>query len=271
MLRWLLPLFVRLPALLAWDPADGDIPWQPEEIALFELVDEINGTFYEFMDISRNATAKEIKNKYKELAMVLHPDKNPNKEAEFKDLAAVYNVLKDKRTRANYERVLEEGLPDWRMPAMYDRKVQVVRHIGLMEGIFTLFVLATFIQYGMQWAAYLERKINKQAEKKPKAKKTKKTDKKEPEAEKEDDAESILGPKPTVYDTLPFQVYRLCKQATTLPVYLQAMYEEYRQRKEEAKPEEIKMYDEKKLKPKKASGVMTAGESSKDNNNVTKI
>jgi len=266
MLLWLLPLFVCLPALLAWDPADGDIPWQPEEIALFELVDEINGTFYEFMDISRNATAKEIKNKYKELAMVLHPDKNPNKEAEFKDLAAVYNVLKDKRTRANYERVLEEGLPDWRMPAMYDRKVQVVRHIGLMEGIFTLFVLATFIQYGMQWAAYLERKINKQAEKKPKAKKTKKTDKKEPEAEKEDDAESILGPKPTVYDTLPFQVYRLCKQATTLPVYLQAMYEEYKQRKEEGKEqeEEIKMYDEKK--PRKAFGVRTAGESSINNN-----
>ena len=94
-----------LPALLAWDPADGDIPWQPEEIALFELVDEINGTFYELMDISRNATTKEIKNKYKELAMVLHPDKNPEMEEEFKRLAAVYNVLKDKKGRANYERV----------------------------------------------------------------------------------------------------------------------------------------------------------------------
>ena len=98
-------LVTFLPALLAWDPADGDIPWQPEEIALFELVDEINGTFYELMDISRNATTKEIKNKYKELAMVLHPDKNPEKEEEFKRLAAVYNVLKDKKGRANYERV----------------------------------------------------------------------------------------------------------------------------------------------------------------------
>merc|ERR1712202_48702 len=116
MLRWLLPLFVRLPALLAWDPADGDIPWQPEEVALFELVDEINGTFYEFMDISRNATAKEIKNKYKELVMVLHPDKNPNKEAEFKDLAAVYNVLKDKRTRANYERFSRKVSPTGACP-----------------------------------------------------------------------------------------------------------------------------------------------------------
>jgi len=268
MLCWLVPLFVCLPGLLAWDPADGDIPWQPEEIALFELVDEINGTFYELMDISRNATSKEIKNKYKELAMVIHPDKNPDTEAEFKQLAAVYNVLKDKKARANYERILEEGLPDWRMPAMYDRKVQIVRHIGLLEGIVTLFVLATFIQYGMHWAAYLERKMNKQAEKKPKAKKVKKADKKEPETEKEEEDES-LGPKPTVYDTLPFQVYELCKQAPTLPAYLQEMYEEYRQRKEEERKEqeeleeERKKYEEKKLekKQRKTTGVRTAGES----------
>ena len=108
MLRWMLPLIACLPALLAWDPSDGDMPWQPEEIALFELVDEINGTFYELMDISRNATTKEIKSKYKELAMLIHPDKNPDTEAEFKQLAAVYNVLKDKNARANYERVRKE-------------------------------------------------------------------------------------------------------------------------------------------------------------------
>merc|ERR1719341_1775203 len=132
-----------------------------------------------------------------ELAMIIHPDKNPDTEAEFKQLAAVYNVPKDKKARANYERVLEEGLPEYRMPAMYDRKVQIVRHIGLLEGIFTLFVLATFIQYGMHWAAYLERKMNRQAEKKPKVKKTKKSTPKEAEAEKEEEDET-LGPKPTV-------------------------------------------------------------------------
>ena len=61
MLYWLVTLITCLPVLLAWDPSDGDMPWQTEEIALFELVDEINATFYE--DISRNATTKE--NKYK--------------------------------------------------------------------------------------------------------------------------------------------------------------------------------------------------------------
>ena len=60
MLCWLVTLINCFPALLACDPSDGDMPWKPEKIALFELVDEINATFYE--DISRNATTKE--NKY---------------------------------------------------------------------------------------------------------------------------------------------------------------------------------------------------------------
>jgi len=55
LIGWLVTLITCLPALLAWDPSDGDMPWQPEEIAPFELVDEINGTFYELIDISRNA------------------------------------------------------------------------------------------------------------------------------------------------------------------------------------------------------------------------
>merc|ERR1719233_283916 len=178
---------------------------------------------------------------------------NPEKEEEFKRLAAVYNVLKDKKGRSNYERVLEEGLPDYKMPAFYDRKVQIVRHIGLMEGIFTLFVLATFIQYGMHWAAYLERKMNKQAEKKPRTKKNKKAASKEDEAAKEEEDES-LGPKPTVYDTLPFQVYELCKQVPDLPAYFQGMHEDYRQRKEE---EARKAYEQRKLekKQRKAAGI----------------
>ena len=90
---------------LAWDPAEGDVPWQPEEIALFELVDLVNGTFYDFMNISINATAKDIKREYKKQAMVIHPDKNPETEEQFKLLASVYNVLKDDKTRAMYHRV----------------------------------------------------------------------------------------------------------------------------------------------------------------------
>merc|ERR1711982_267350 len=106
------------------------------------------------------------------------------------------------------------------------------------------------------------RKMNKHAEKKPKAKKSKKAGAKEAEAEKEEEDES-LGPKPTVYDTLPFQVYELCKQAPDLPAYLQELYADYRQRKEEERKEQEeeeearKLYEQKKLerKQRKAAGI----------------
>jgi len=227
----LLLLLVVVPAALAWDPAEGDVPWQPDEIALFELVDSVNGTFYELMNISINATTKEIKREYKKQAMVIHPDKNPETEEQFKQLAAVYNILKDDRTRAMYHRVLDEGLPDWRMPAFYDRQVQVVRHIGLLEGLITLLVLASFIQYGMGWANYLEQKFLAPKPKEKRVKKVKKAEvNKEESKEVVDEFEHL---KPSVYDTLPFQLYELCKRAPELPEYAKGVWEERRLRKEE--------------------------------------
>lgn len=238
-------LLLLLPTvLLAWDPAEGDEPWKQEEIALFELVDALNGTtFYELMNITINATAKEIKQEYKKQAKEIHPDKNPETEEEFKKLAAVYNVLKDQRTRDMYHRVLEEGLPVWRMPAFYDRQVQVVRHIGLLEGMITLFILATFIQYGMGWAHFLEQKFLAPKPKVKKEKKTKKTTDKE-EA-KEEDEFAVL--KPSVYDTLPFQIWELCKQTPDLPGHLTGLWSDYRARKAEEAAAAAEVEEEKRV------------------------
>lgn len=243
----LLTLMALTPALLAWDPSEGDVPWQPEEIALFELVDEVNGTFYDLMNISRNATTKEIKDQYKEMAMLLHPDKNPDTEDQFRQLAAVYNMLKDKKNRKNYERVLTEGLPDWRMPAFYDKKIQVVRHIGLLEGIITLLVLATVIQYGLHWASYLETKYLGPKAPVKKVKKVKKHEKvaaKEAEGASDEEEDSSL--KPSVYDTLPFQIYELCKLIPEVPTYVKDAYVERQKFKEEERKEQEELEEEKR-------------------------
>lgn len=234
----LLPsLLLLLPSLsLAWDPAEGEVPWQPEEIALFELVDSINGTFYELMNISMNATAKEIKREYKKQSLLIHPDKNPETEEQFKQLAAVYNVLKDQKTRDMYHRVLNEGLPTWKIPAFYDRQVQIIRHIGLLEGIITLFILATFIQYGMAWTQFLEQKF---LAPKPKEKRVKKSKKAEVKGEAKEEEDELISLKPSIYDTLPFQLYELAKAAPELPAYIQELWDERRQKQEEeAKQEE---------------------------------
>ena len=94
----------------------------------------------------------------------------------------------------------------------------MVRHIGLLEGLVTLLVLASFIQYGMGWANYLEQKF---LAPKPKEKRVKKV--KKAEAVKEESKEAVVDEfehlKPSVYDTLPFQLYELCKQSPELLEY----------------------------------------------------
>merc|ERR1712226_1442748 len=134
----------------------------------------------------------------------------------------------------------------------YDRQVQVVRHIGLPEGLITLFILATFIQYGMAWAQFLEHKFLT-PKKEKKVKKSKKADVKE--SPKEEDELDAL--KPSVYDTLPFQLFELMKQAPELPGYCKELWEERRLRKEqeakEAEEEEQQRLMLERKEAKKAS------------------
>merc|ERR1719347_2192478 len=104
--------------------------------------------------------------------------------------------------------------------------------------------------------------MNKQAVKKLKSKKSKKTESKEIGTDK-DVCDDTLGPKPSVYDTLPFQVFELCKLVPDLPVYIQDIYEEYKYRKNEQmidqEQEEIsrKLFEQKELirKQRKSTGL----------------
>ncbi len=63
--------------------------------------------YYEVLEVSKEATADEIKKAYKKLAKKYHPDMNPdNKEAEakFKEANEAYAVLSDEEKRAQYDR-----------------------------------------------------------------------------------------------------------------------------------------------------------------------
>jgi molecular chaperone DnaJ len=62
--------------------------------------------FYKILGVSKSATSKEIKKKYRELAHKLHPDKNKgNKksEEEFKAVSEAYEILSEGKSRAEYD------------------------------------------------------------------------------------------------------------------------------------------------------------------------
>jgi len=64
--------------------------------------------YYEILDISKNATQEEIKNKFRELAKKTHPDKTKiDSEEAMSKLNKAYEVLSDKQQRGRYDKYLK--------------------------------------------------------------------------------------------------------------------------------------------------------------------
>ncbi|MDR2861968.1 MAG: molecular chaperone DnaJ [Syntrophobacterales bacterium] len=69
--------------------------------------------YYEILGVEKAATEETIKKNYRKLAMLYHPDRNPdNREAEdkFKEAAEAYEILSDPAKRQRYDRFGHEGL-----------------------------------------------------------------------------------------------------------------------------------------------------------------
>ena len=68
-------------------------------------------TYYEILGVDRNATAKELKHAYRELARKWHPDLNrDNPEAAEKKMTEInvaYSVLSDEVARIDYNKKLD--------------------------------------------------------------------------------------------------------------------------------------------------------------------
>ncbi|XP_008401307.1 dnaJ homolog subfamily C member 1 [Poecilia reticulata] len=133
--------------------------WEAD-LELLDLVEEVPQNFYEFLHLDKDAAAADIKKAYRRLSLTLHPDKNrdENAETQFRQLVAIYEVLKDEDRRRRYDDILENGLPDWRQPVFYYRRV---RKMSNAELGFLLFLILTVGHYAVIWSIYLEKQLSR--------------------------------------------------------------------------------------------------------------
>ncbi|XP_049737836.1 dnaJ homolog subfamily C member 1 isoform X3 [Elephas maximus indicus] len=181
----------------------------------------------------KDASSADIRKAYRKLSLTLHPDKNrdENAETQFRQLVAIYEVLKDDERRQRYDDILINGLPDWRQPVFYYRRV---RKMSNAELALLLFIILTVGHYAVVWSIYLEKQLDELLSRKKREKK-KKTGGKSVDALKLGASEKNerLLTKPQWHDLLPCKLgIWFCLTLKALPHLIQDAGQFYARYKE---------------------------------------
>uniref|UniRef100_A0A8C5NWW9 DnaJ heat shock protein family (Hsp40) member C1 n=1 Tax=Jaculus jaculus TaxID=51337 RepID=A0A8C5NWW9_JACJA len=209
----------------------------------------------------QGASSSDIRKAYRKRSLSLHPDKNKdgNAETQFRQLVAIYEVLKDDERRQRYDDILINGLPDWRQPVFYYRRV---RKMSNAELALLLFIILTVGHYAVVWSIYLEKQLDELLGRKKREKK-KKTSGKSVDVSKLGASEKNerLLIKPQWHDLLPCKLgIWFCLTLKALPHLIQdagQFYTKYKETKLKEKEDALTRTEDetlqklKKLKVKK--------------------
>ncbi|XP_039383354.1 dnaJ homolog subfamily C member 1 isoform X3 [Mauremys reevesii] len=195
------------------------------------------------VDNYEDASSADIRKAYRKLSLTLHPDKNKdeNAETQFRQLVAIYEVLKDEERRKRYDDILINGLPDWRQPVFYYRRV---RKMSNAELALLLFIILTVGHYAVVWSIYLEKQLDELLSKKKRDKKKKTGGRSTDEVKlgAADKNERSLE-KPQWRDLLPCKLgIWFCLTVKALPQLLQdarQLYVEYKETKMKAREDAL--------------------------------
>ncbi|KAM7237016.1 hypothetical protein CapIbe_011260 [Capra ibex] len=234
------PPLLLLLLLAAAGPAHG---WESGDLELFDLVEEVQLNFYQFLGVQQDASSADIRKAYRKLSLTLHPDKNKdeNAETQFRQLVAIYEVLKDDERRQRYDDILINGLPDWRQPVFYYRRV---RKMSNAELALLLFIILTVGHYAVVWSIYLEKQLDELLSRKKREKK-KKTGGKTVDVSKLGASEKNerLLVKPQWHDLLPCKLgIWFCLTLKALPHLIQdagQFYAKYKETRLKEKEDEL--------------------------------
>ena len=82
-------------------------------ILVLAIVSSLGNNYYETLGIPRDASGKDIKKAYRNLAVKWHPDKNPKDQEtatkKFQEISTAYEVLSDEKARKRYDAMGNDG------------------------------------------------------------------------------------------------------------------------------------------------------------------
>ncbi|EDV26719.1 uncharacterized protein TRIADDRAFT_6336, partial [Trichoplax adhaerens] len=126
--------------------------WRSKDIELFDLVERLSKDFYTMLSVEKTASVSEIKRAYRKLSIQYHPDRNKDENATqvFQDVSYSFKIISSSSGKY-YDRILEDGLPDWKEPVYYLRRA---RKMSFIEFIIFMIFITTISHWIYLWSDY---------------------------------------------------------------------------------------------------------------------